>query len=172
MTFTKEYLTNFTAEAGNRWQTIRDQLFIPIAVLLLLPGAVLAQVKAIVSQSSPVLGETNPFEGIIRSIIAIFLIPGTFLVINYGIDVSNSITFTIADEYTRIFGTDMYVDAQCAEARAFPINAPQSNSNAMKGSETPATSTDTSGFGTVRSAQPGHFVKYDPMRSHRRQQFT
>jgi len=159
--FTKEYLTNFTAEAGNRWQTIRDQLFIPIAVLLLLPGAVLAQVKAIVSQSSPVLGETNPFEGIIRSIIAIFLIPGTFLVINYGIDVSNSITFTIADEYTRIFGTDMYVDAQCAEARAFPINAPQSNSNAMRGSETPATTTDTSGWGPYEALNLG-VRKYDP----------
>jgi hypothetical protein len=159
--FTKEYLTNFTAEAGNRWQTIRDQLFIPIAVLLLLPGAVLAQVKAIVSQSSPVLGETNPFEGIIRSIVAIFLIPGTFLVINYGIDVSNSITFTIADEYTRIFGTDMYVDAQCAEARAFPINAPQSNSNAMRGSETPATSNDTSGWGPYEALNLG-LRKYDP----------
>jgi hypothetical protein len=159
--FTKEYLTNFTAEAGNRWQTIRDQLFIPIAVLLLLPGAVLAQVKAIVSQSSPVLGETNPFEGIIRSIVAIFLIPGTFLVINYGIDVSNSITFTIADEYTRIFGTDMYVDAQCAEARAFPINAPQSNSNAMRGSETPATSNDTSGWGPYEALNLG-LRQYDP----------
>ncbi|MDR3614246.1 MAG: hypothetical protein P4L53_11840 [Candidatus Obscuribacterales bacterium] len=159
--FTKEYLTNFTAEAGNRWQTIRDQLFIPIAVLLLLPGAVLAQVKAIVSQSSPVLGETNPFEGIIRSIVAIFLIPGTFLVINYGIDVSNSITFTIADEYTRIFGTDMYVDAQCAEARAFPINAPQSNSNAMRGDETPATSNDTSGWGPYEALNLG-LRKYDP----------
>jgi len=129
--FTKKYLTNFTAQAGNRWQVIRDQLFIPMAILLLLPGAVLAQVRAIVAQGSPVFGDVNPFEGIIRSIVAIFLIPGTFLVINYGIDVANSITFTIADEYRRIFGTDMYADAICAEQRAFASNTPGSNLNAV-----------------------------------------
>jgi len=127
--FTKKYLTNFTAQAGNRWQVIRDQLFIPMAILLLLPGAVLAQARAIVAQGSPVFGDVNPFEGIIRSIVAVFLIPGTFLVINYGIDVSNSITFTIADEYRRIFGTDMYADAICAEQRAFASNTPGSNLN-------------------------------------------
>ncbi|MBS1954921.1 MAG: hypothetical protein JST89_12085, partial [Cyanobacteria bacterium SZAS-4] len=135
--FTKKYLTNFTSEAGNRWQKIRDQLFIPMAILLLLPGAVLAQVKAIVSQGSPVLGDTNPFEGILRSIIAIFLIPATFLVINYGIDVSNSITFTIADEYKRIFGSDMYEDAQCAQKRAFPVNPADRNDNAVVAAENP-----------------------------------
>lgn len=135
--FTKKYLTNFTSEAGNRWQKIRDQLFIPMAILLLLPGAVLAQVKAIVSQGSPVLGDTNPFEGILRSIIAIFLIPATFLVINYGIDVSNSITFTIADEYKRIFGSDMYEDAQCAQKRAFPVNPADRNDNAVMAGENP-----------------------------------
>jgi hypothetical protein len=129
--FTKKYLVNFTAEAGNRWQQIRDQLFIPMAILLLLPGAVLAQVRALVAQGSPVLGDVNPFEGILRSIVAIFLIPGTFLVINYGIDVSNSITYTIADEYQRIFGTDMYQDAVCAEQRALASNAPNSNLNAL-----------------------------------------
>lgn len=129
--FTKKYLTNFTAQAGNRWQVIRDQLFIPMAILLLLPGAVLAQVRAIVAQGSPVFGDVNPFEGIIRSIVAIFLIPGTFLVINYGIDVANSITFTIGDEYRRIFGTDMYADAICAEQRAFASNTPGSNLNAV-----------------------------------------
>ena len=130
--FQEKFLKNFTSEAGNRWLLIRDRLFIPIAVLLLLPGAVLCQVKAIVAQGSNVLGETSPFEGIFRSIIAIFMIPGTLLVINYGIDVSNSVHFTIADEYTRIFGTDMYHDAQCALWRAFPVNAQQSNKNAIR----------------------------------------
>ena len=135
--FTKKYLTNFTSQANNRWQQIRDQLFIPMAILLLLPGAVLAQVKAIVAQGSPVLGDTNPWEGILRSIIAIFLIPGTFLVINYGIDVSNSITLTIAQEYKRIFGSDMYDDAQCGMLRAFPVNPMRRNDNAMIASEEP-----------------------------------
>ncbi len=136
--FCKQFLTNFTAEPDNVWQRIRDQLFVPMAILLLLPGAVLAQVKAIVAQGSPVLvGDVHPFEGILRSIVAIFLIPGTFLVINYGIDVANSITLTIADEYRNIFGADMYEDAKCAIVRAFPMNKPEWNRNAIGPKETP-----------------------------------
>ena len=136
--FCKQFLTNFTAEPDNVWQRIRDQLFVPMAILLLLPGAVLAQVKAIVAQGSPVLvGDVHPFEGLLRSIVAIFLIPGTFLVINYGIDVANSLTFTIADEYKNIFGSDMYEDAKCAIVRAFPMNKPEWNRNAIGRKEVP-----------------------------------
>lgn len=136
--FCKQFLTNFTAEPDNVWQRIRDQLFVPMAVLLLLPGAVLAQVKAIVAQGSPVLvGDVHPFEGLLRSIVAIFLIPGTFLVINYGIDVANSLTYTIADEYHHIFGSDMYEDAKCAIIRAFPMNKAEWNRNAVTTKETP-----------------------------------
>ena len=136
--FCKQFLTNFTAEPNNVWQRIRDQLFVPMAILLLLPGAVLAQVKAIVAQGSPVLvGEVHPFEGLFRSIVAIFLIPGTFLVINYGIDVANSLTYTIANEYRNIFGTDMYDDAKCAIIRAFPMNKPEWNRNSYTVKERP-----------------------------------
>lgn len=136
--FSKKYLVNFTAEQGNVWHRLRDQLFIPMAILLLLPGAVLAQVKAIVAQGSPVWAQADsPIEGITRSIVAIFLIPATFLVINYGIDVSNSITFTIADEYKRIFGTDMYEDAICHEKRAFATNPSNRQENAIHQKETP-----------------------------------
>ncbi|MCC6977832.1 MAG: hypothetical protein IT343_05890 [Candidatus Melainabacteria bacterium] len=136
--FSKKYLVNFTAEQGNVWHRLRDQLFIPMALLLLLPGAVLAQVKAIVAQGSPSWAQADsPIEGITRSIIAIFLIPATFLVINYGIDVSNSITFTIADEYRRIFGTDMYEDAICHEKRALAINPANRRENAIHEEERP-----------------------------------
>lgn len=66
-------IINFTIDDGNVWNRLRNELFIPMAVLLLLPGAVLAQVRAIVAQGSPaIVGEVNPFEGIIRSIVAIF----------------------------------------------------------------------------------------------------
>ena len=131
------YLNNFTAEPGNVWQRIRDQLFIPMAVLLLLPGAVLAQVRAIVAQGSPVLigQEVHPLEGILRSIVAIFLIPGSFLVINYGIDVANSMTFTIASEYTRLFGSNMYDDAKCAILRAVPVEQAKNRRNAIREEE-------------------------------------
>lgn len=136
--FSKKYLVNFTAEQGNVWHRLRDQLFIPMAILLLLPGAVLAQVKAIVAQGSPSWAQADsPIEGITRSIVAVFLIPATFLVINYGIDVSNSITFTIADEYKRIFGTDMYEDAICHEKRAMAINPANRKENAIHEEERP-----------------------------------
>lgn len=136
--FSKKYLVNFTAEQGNVWHRLRDQLFIPMAILLLLPGAVLAQVKAIVAQGSPSWAQSDsPIEGITRSIVAVFLIPATFLVINYGIDVSNSITFTIADEYKRIFGTDMYEDAICHEKRALAINPANRKENAIHEEERP-----------------------------------
>lgn len=130
--FTASYLYNFTVDQGNRWNKIRDQLFIPMAILILLPGAVLAQVKAIVSAGTPVIQDvSSPFEGILRSIVAIFLIPATYLVINYGIDVANSITYTIASEYKRIFNSDMYKDALCLHVRAFPIRMAHENDNGI-----------------------------------------
>ncbi|MBI5171838.1 MAG: hypothetical protein HY986_03065, partial [Candidatus Melainabacteria bacterium] len=148
--YCKQFLTNFTAEPGNVWQDIRDHLFIPMAVLLLLPGAVLAQVRAIVAQGSPILvGEVHPLEGLLRSIVCVFLIPGTFLVINYGIDVANSLTYTVADEYRRLFGSDMYEDAKCAVQRAYPTNKPEDNRNAIDQDARPAASGGFSVFAVL-----------------------
>lgn len=130
--YCSKFMINFSAEAGNRWNRIRNEIFLPIAVLLLLPGAVLTQVKAVVAAGSPVMGHVNPLEGIQRSLIAIVLIPGSYLVVNYGIDFSNSITHTIADEYHRIFGSDMYEDAICAEIRAFTPRHQAENDSSLK----------------------------------------
>lgn len=133
ITFAQSFLRNFANEAGNVWQRMRNELFVPMAVLLLIPGAVLAQVRAIVAQGFPVLGEVNPFEGILRSIVAIFLIPASYLVISYGIDVSNAITKEMNEGYRRIAGGggDMYKDAICAQKRAFPIRKDDQNKNAI-----------------------------------------
>ena len=127
--FAQNFLPNFTVDPSNVWNRIRNELFIPMAVLLLLPGAVLSQVRAIVAQGTTVLGDVNPFDGILRSIVAIFLIPATYLVVNYGIDVSNAITNEIGKGYERVFGGNMYTDAACAQRRAFPIRDPNSNKN-------------------------------------------
>lgn len=131
ISYTSSYLHNFTVEGGNRWNQIRDNIFVPMGVLLLLPGAVLSQVRAIMAAGNPVLGQVNPFDGILRSIVAVFMIPGTYLVVNYGIDLSNSITHTIADEYTRLFGSDMYRDAICHEIKAMPWRLPEENRNTI-----------------------------------------
>lgn len=125
--FCSKYLFNFTADGANIWNRIRNELFVPIGLLILLPGAVLSQVRAIAAAGNPVLGEVNPFDGILRSVVAIFLIPGTYLIVNYGIDLSNSITLTIAGEYNRLFHSDMYKDAVCGEIRATPVRQPSEN---------------------------------------------
>lgn len=129
--FCAHYLANFTVDGGNKWNVLRNNIFVPMGILLLLPGALLTQLRAIMAAGNPILGNINPFEGIQRSIIAIFLIPATYLVVNYSIDLSNSITFTINSEYFRLFGSDMYKDAICAEIRAFPVRGEQENRNAM-----------------------------------------
>ena len=129
--FAAESRENFTVDGGNKWNAIRNQIFVPIALLLLLPGAVLAQLKAIMAAGNPVLGHVNPFDGILRSLVAIFLIPGTYLICNYGIDLSNSLTHTISSEYSRLFGSDMYTDAICAEFKAMPWRLPEENRNTI-----------------------------------------
>ncbi len=124
--------SNFTAEKGNRWNRIHDQLFMPMAFLLLLPGAMLAQVRVIVTAGMPIAGkESSPFEGIIRSIVAVFLIPATYLVVNYGVDLNNSITITIDSNYTRIFHSNMYKDALCFMIKAFPLRQAHENRNGL-----------------------------------------
>lgn len=128
--FCSKFLRNFTVEPNNVWNQLRNNIFMPMAILLLLPGAVLAQVNAIVAAGSPVINNVKPFDGILRSIVAIFLIPGTYLVVNWGIDLSNSITYTISSEYQQLFGSDMYKDALCAEIRAFPVRTPTEDQGA------------------------------------------
>lgn len=128
--YCSRFMKNFTAEGGNKWNRFRDQVFVPMAILILLPGAVVCQVRAIISQGSPIVGQVSPFEGMQRGMIAVFLIPGSYLICNYAIDLGNSIQFTVADEYKRLFRTDMYEDAMCAEIRAFsPRNLSENDSS-------------------------------------------
>ncbi|HEY9787183.1 MAG TPA: hypothetical protein V6D17_17470 [Candidatus Obscuribacterales bacterium] len=148
--YSSRFLKNFTVDPGNKWNKLRDQLFVPIAVLLLLPGAVLAQVRAVVAAGSPIVGQVSPFEGIQRSLIAIFLIPGSYLVVNYSIDFANSIQFTVATEYTRLFGTNMYKDAICAQIRAFGVRYLPENDGSL---QTPPADTSATNNGPFSQAE-------------------
>lgn len=130
--FCSKFLANFTTEGGNKWNRIRNEIFLPIALLLLLPGAVMTQVKAIVAAGNPAIAQVSPLEGIERSVIAIFLIPGSYLIVNYGIDFANSASYTIASEYRRLFHSDMYKDAMCAEIRAFTPRHHAENDSSLK----------------------------------------
>src|SRR4029453_1010299 len=114
---------------------VRKGLLVSMALLLLLPGAMLSQVRAIVAQGTSVLGQVDPFDGILRSIVAIFLIPATYLVVSYGIDVSNAIARAINDGYSQVFNGSMYEDAQCAMRRALPIRKKNKNGIPKEGSK-------------------------------------
>lgn len=148
--YSSRFLKNFTTEKGNKWNTFRDNIFVPMALLLLLPGAVLAQVKSIVSQGAPVIGQVSPFEGLQRSLIALFLIPGSYLIVNYAIDLANSIQYTIASEYKNMYGTDMYEDAMCAEIRAFSVRYLAENEGSLK---TPPPDLSAIGHGLFSKAE-------------------
>ncbi len=130
--YSSRFLKNFTAEGGNRWNRFRDGVFVPIGILFLLPGAVMSQVRAIMAQGNPVVGQVSPIEGISRSLIAVFLIPGSYLIVNYAVDLANSFQYTIAQEYRNMCGTDMYHDAMCAEIRAFGVRYLSENDGSLK----------------------------------------
>lgn len=72
--------------------------FVPMGVLFLLPGAVITNVKTMVSFGILHNGNdedcTNPFAGIMRSVIAIFLIPATQMIVSYMVDVGNSMQYS------------------------------------------------------------------------------
>lgn len=129
--FTGKYLINFTAQEGNVWNKLRNNIFVPIAILLLVPGAVLTQTKVMMSASNPVIESGNPFEGILRAVVAMCFIAGSYLIINYGIDFSNSISHTIQEFYKAQFGTDMYADAFKGQQRAFPSRQAAENKNSL-----------------------------------------
>lgn len=75
------------------------RVYINIGLLLLLPGAVLTQVKGIVSsgilQSRNDEDAVSPFVGILRGMIALFLIPCTQLIVSYTVDIGNSMNYEV-----------------------------------------------------------------------------
>jgi hypothetical protein len=78
-------------------------VYLPMAILFVLTGAIVTQVKAYISYTaitSGTLGQSEdvtsgPFVGILRGMIAIFLIPATQLIVSYSIDIGNSMTYEV-----------------------------------------------------------------------------
>lgn len=90
-------------------QQMYKKCYIPMALLFLLPGALLTQAKSMVSFG--MLGSKDedcgsPFTGIMRSMIAIFLIPATQLTVSYVIDIGNSVTYCVTQELDRHGGLE------------------------------------------------------------------
>jgi len=79
-------------------QQMYKQCFVPMAILLVLPGAILTQLKGLVAFSMLDTHDDDtlsPITGIIRAMMAIFLIPATQLIVSYVIDVGNSLTDSV-----------------------------------------------------------------------------
>ncbi len=85
-------------QAAYMVQQMYHNVFLNIGILLLLPGALMTQLKTMVQggfMGKPEGDWETPFTGIIRSIIAIFLIPATQLIMSYLIDVGNTMAFEV-----------------------------------------------------------------------------
>lgn len=79
-------------------QQMLKHVYMPMAILLVLPGAVLTQVKCVAASGMLDLEDEdtiNPFNGILRSLIAIFLIPATQLIVSFAVDIGNSMTYEV-----------------------------------------------------------------------------
>jgi hypothetical protein len=135
--YNTRYLQNFTSDMGNRWNQIRMNLFVPIAILLLLPGTILAQMKILKDTTGPVADYVLPFEGIGKAMICVFAIGASSLVPNYAIDFANSVSDGIASGYQQIVGSNMYADAIAFQARGTPVRTPLENQNAGNATQWP-----------------------------------
>jgi len=81
-------------------QQLYKKLFIPMAVLLILPGTIITQAKSAFlgtfnHDAIPPQDMLSPFAGILRAIIAVFMIPASQLIISYSIDLGNSMTYEV-----------------------------------------------------------------------------
>ncbi|HEY9785469.1 MAG TPA: hypothetical protein V6D17_08715, partial [Candidatus Obscuribacterales bacterium] len=92
------------SDAVKQVQIMYHQVYVPLAILFLLPGAVATQAKSIVAQGFSLKSpETqSPFDGILRSMVAVFLIPSTQLIVSYAIDVGNSMAYSVYDPWVNL----------------------------------------------------------------------
>jgi len=83
-------------------QRMFHNVYMPMALLMLLPGALLLNLKVIAGQGMGLAGDEDssagPFTAILRTIIAIFLIPCTQLIMSYSIDIGNSLSYETAKQ--------------------------------------------------------------------------
>ncbi len=102
-------------------QAMWRSTFLPIAILLVLPGTLLTQVKGLVKVG--VIDDANdedgvsPFVGLLRGMIAIFLIPATQLIVSYTIDIGNSMTEVVAQQ-VQLQDVSSWADSQTSKPKA------------------------------------------------------
>jgi hypothetical protein len=91
-------------------QQMYKKCYIPMAILFLLPGAVITQCKSLVGfgiMGSRDEDASSPFSGLFRATIAIFLIPATQLAVSYIIDTGNAVTECVVQELNKNGGLEV-----------------------------------------------------------------
>ncbi len=79
-------------------QKMMQHFYLPLALLLLLPGAILTQTKTFVwntMSSDPRPSDPNPFSGLLRALVAVVLMASCQLIVSYSVDVGNSLTQSV-----------------------------------------------------------------------------
>ncbi len=94
-------LTPFRPLSQAIWmvQRMYKQVFMPMALLLLLPGAVILNIKVMLHSGINHGADedtTSPFSAIMRSMIAVFLIPATQLIVSYASDIGSAMTHEVS----------------------------------------------------------------------------
>jgi len=94
-------LTPFRPLSQAIWmvQKMYKQVFMPMALLLLLPGALVLHIKVMIQGGIRVQSDedaVSPFSAIMRSMIAVFLIPATQLIVSYASDIGSSMTHEVS----------------------------------------------------------------------------
>jgi hypothetical protein len=128
-------------------QQMYKNVYLPIALLLLLPGAVATQVMCVVHKGMRLDDSeeiSSPFTGIMRALVAVFLIPATQLIVSYSIDVGNSMTGAITDNLSTA-GISSWVDGI---TNPTPNQTPQQKTDAANAQTTVAAMQDMV-YGTI-----------------------
>lgn len=129
-------------------QQMYKAFFLPLGVLLLLVGAVLTQTRNYVAApfASAMASTWQPFEGILRAMVAIFLLGTIQLVVSYSIDFGNSMTDAVKQA----------IDLQTVDQWSQDLMNPTKNMTpaqvaARNKSESTAASTGRAVFGGIQA---------------------
>ncbi|CAN5738900.1 hypothetical protein BH10CYA1_BH10CYA1_34580 [soil metagenome] len=129
-------------------QQMYKAFFLPLGVLLLLLGAILTQTRNYVAApfASSMSTSWQPFEGILRALVSIFLLGTIQLVVSYSIDFGNSMTDAVKQ------AIDLQTVDQWSQDLMNPTkNMTQAQVAARNKNESTAASTSRAVFGGVQA---------------------
>lgn len=128
-------LTPFRPLSQAIWmvQKMYKQVFMPMAILLLLPGALILNLKVMIQAGVNKGGDedsTSPFAAIMRSMIAVFLIPATQLIVSYASDIGSAMTHEVSGA-TKVMALVAWAKTAMGESMT-PLNGQAAGTSNMQ----------------------------------------